>query len=395
MNVDNFDDIRPYLDSEVPDAVFRLVRDKELTELLAGWLMPRLIRMFPQHLPKTLSWYLQHRFRGVRDIAGFQSVVASYARKLVREGTTEFRYEGFDDLDPDSACLFVSNHRDIAGDSMLLNYALYLMGHDTVRIAIGDNLVQREFATSLMRLNKGFFIKRSVGGPRKTYAALLQSSKYVKHSLEEGQSVWIAQREGRSKDGLDLTDPAIIKMFLLADRKQPLNLALERLRIVPLAISYEWDPCDVLKAKELATIKHEGSYKKPPGEDLLAMVQGLSGMKGRVILRLGDQLRGDRHDYQSVADIATEIDRQILSRLELFPINHWALSQIDEPEYQCLAESLDIRFDSDEVAGIQARLAACPPAYRQQWLKMYANPVMNRHRAGIPGVVAAAPIVGT
>ena len=152
-----FDDIRPYYDSEVRDALDRLVRDPSLTGFMAGWLAPGFYRVMPPLMRRLVSAYLKREMRGVTDIRSFQDVVAKYARKLVAEGTAEFRYEGFEQLKQGQAYLFISNHRDIAGDSMLLDYALYLNGLDTVRIAIGDNLVQVPFATSIMRLNKGFF----------------------------------------------------------------------------------------------------------------------------------------------------------------------------------------------------------------------------------------------
>lgn len=373
----DFEDIRPYHDDEVSSALAALVRDAELTGFLGGWLAPSTYKLFPGIVAGLISLYLQRKIRGVSDIRGFQDIVALYARKLVREGTTEFTFEGFDALDPDQSYLFISNHRDIAGDSMLLDYALYLTGLETVRIAIGDNLIQQDFATSLMRLNKGFFIKRSVEGHRKAYAALMQSSEYIQHSLAEGQSVWIAQSEGRSKDGLDQTDPAIVKMFLLADRKRPLSASIPALRIVPLSISYEFDPCDVLKATELGTIEREGSYDKPPGEDMLSLVRGLGGEKGRVVLRLGQQLTGE---YETPEAVAHEIDRQIVSNLELFPVNYWALSKLEEPEYQALAATLSADIEKKEAMVFNGRLKTCPPAFRRYWLKMYANPVLNRHR---------------
>ncbi|MBO6558131.1 MAG: 1-acyl-sn-glycerol-3-phosphate acyltransferase [Pseudomonadales bacterium] len=365
----DFEDIRPYHDHEVSGALEQLAVDPELIDFLSGWLAPRTYRIFPGLLRSGLSWYLKRSIRGVNDIAGFQNVVAAYALKLVREGTTEFSYEGFDRLVPGKAYLFISNHRDIAGDSMLLDYALYLNDLHTVRIAIGDNLVQREFATSLMRLNKGFFIKRSAGGPRKAYAALLQSSQYIKHSIETGNSIWIAQSEGRSKDGLDVTDPAIIKMFVLADRKKPLAEAIRDLNIVPLSISYEFDPCDVLKATEVGRIAKEGGYEKPPGEDLLSLVRGLSGKKGRVILRLGEELNGD---FETPEEVAAEVDRQIIGNLELFPVNHWALAKL-----QGEGETVVSKQDALELT---QRLKTCPPEYRSFWLQMYANPVLNRAR---------------
>ena len=367
----DFEDIRPYHDDEVSDALAELVVDPELAEFLSGWFAPRLNRFFPGLVRRGITGYLRRAVRGIDDIAGFQDIVAGYARKLVREGTTEFTYEGFENLKPGEACLFVSNHRDIAGDSMLLDYALYLNKLDTVRIAIGDNLMQRDFATSLMRLNKGFFIKRSVEGPRKTYAALLQSSRYIRHSIDTGNSVWIAQSEGRSKDGMDVTDPAIIKMFVLSDRRKPLADTIRDLHIVPLSISYEFDSCDVLKATELGKIAKEGGYDKPPGEDLLSLVRGLSGPKGRVILRLGTRLSGE---YETPDDVAVEIDRQIMTNLELFPVNHWALAKLNG------RGKADKMVSRQEELALTRRLKTCPPEYRSFWLQMYANPVLNRQR---------------
>lgn len=371
-----FEDIRPYHDNEVADALTKLVVDRELTGFLGGWLAPRLNRLFPGIVSAAISMYLKRAIRGVDDIAGFQEIVADYAKKLVRDGSTEFSYEGFDSLEPGKAYLFISNHRDIAGDSMLLDYALYLNNLETVRIAIGDNLVQRDFATSLMRLNKGFFIKRSVEGAKKAYAALIQASGYIRHSIQTGHSIWIAQSEGRSKNGLDVTDPAIIKMFVLADRKKPLPDVIRSLNIVPLSISYEFDPCDTLKATELGKIEREGEYEKPPGEDLLSLVRGLNGQKGKVILRLGKQLDGD---FESVDEVAAEIDRQIISNLQLFPVNYWALSKLDEPEYQSLSHLVPT-IEKKELLALTQRLKSCPPEYRSYWLKMYANPVLNRER---------------
>ena len=165
--------------------------------------------------------------------------------RIIRETTDGFEYSGIESLVPDQSYIFVGNHRDIAGDSMLLDYALYVSGFDTVRIAVGDNLVQVASATDLMKLNKSFFIKRSEEGPKKVYAALLQSSRYIHQSLKDGHSIWIAQSEGRAKDGMDITDPAIIKMFALAERKTDFSELIQRLNIVPTSISYEYDPCDV------------------------------------------------------------------------------------------------------------------------------------------------------
>ena len=375
--MDDFEDIRPYHDAEVGPALERLTNDPELTSFLGQWLAPSLSSVMPGRVASVVSWLLRKKFSSVVDIAGFQEVISAYAKKLVREGTSEFVYEGFDQLEEGRAYLFISNHRDIAGDSMLLDYALYLNGLDTVRIAIGDNLIQKDFATSLMRLNKGFFIKRSVQGHKKAYAALMQSSKYIHQSLGEGQSVWIAQSEGRSKDGLDVTDPAIVKMLLLADRKKPLAEVVDKLCIMPLSISYEFDPCDVLKAKELGTFAMEGHYQKPPGEDLISLVRGLTGQKGRVVLRLGSRLTGS---FETPDEVAAAIDYQILKNLELFPVNYWALSRVDDPSYRSLSNHFESRLKKSEERFLTERLRLCPPTYRPYWLEIYANPVMNRNQ---------------
>ena len=302
---------------------------------------------------------------------------------------TSFRHEGIRRLDKDKAYLFVSNHRDIAGDSMLVDFALFESGYNTVRIAVGDNLVQREFATDVMKLNKSFFIKRSAGGAKKVYAALLESSKYIHRSLEEGESVWIAQAEGRAKNGMDITDPALVKMFVLAGRKLPFRTVIEGLNILPVSIAYEFDPCDILKARELQACLTEGAYTKPPGEDLLSLVKGLGGFKGHVRVNFGEVLDGA---FETPEEVAMEIDRQILTNLALFPVNFLALRELARMgageefvsawrEVEGAVPSLsDTRFDE--------RLAACPSEWRTQWLTMYANPVVNKLRHGIVASLA-------
>ena len=249
---------------------------------------------------------------------------------------------------------------------MLLDYALYTSGLDTVRIAVGDNLVQIGFATDLMKLNKSFIIKRSEEGAKKVYSALLKSSQYIHDSLSEGQSVWIAQSEGRAKDGMDLTEPAIIKMFTLAKRKQKFSDLIRQLNIVPMAISYEYDPCDVQKALELTTIANDGAYIKPRGEDLANLVRGLGGFKGRVALKIGKPLTSN---FSSAHDVAREIDRQIKENLVLFPINHWAYSQLAGQKKP---------IDTDFSDYFSERLSACPEEARPYFLRMYANPVTNK-----------------
>lgn len=367
MAKDNhYDDIRPYFDSEVPQVLSRLLFDIDLLNFLGNWRYPWLFRLSPKLARIPINVFLKRKLGHINSIKGFQDVVYHYVSDLIRETTSGFEYFGIENLDPEQSYIFVSNHRDIAGDSMLLDYALYSSGLDTVRIAVGDNLVQIRFATDLMKLNKSFIIKRSEEGTKKIYSALLKSSQYIQTSLDEGQSIWIAQSEGRAKDGMDITDPAIIKMFALAERKLDFPNVIRRLNIVPIAISYEYDPCDVQKAVELATISSDGAYTKPKGEDLANLVRGLGGYKGRVTLKVGSPLKSN---FRSAQDVAKEIDKQIRENLVLFPINHWAYSQI---------EAVKQPLESNFTENFRQRLSGCPENARPFFLSMYANPVRNK-----------------
>ncbi len=371
----SFDDIRPYHDNEVAGVISNLLQEKDFLKFLGQWQSPRLQKVLPWFVEWMVKRYLFKKLNGVSSIAGFQDVVEFFVSRLISESITEFRYFGLDRLDPSESYLFISNHRDIAGDSMLLNYALYHSGLDTVQIAVGDNLIQRQFATDLMKLNKSFFIRRTEVSRKKMYAALMQSSEYIRTSLQTGQSVWIAQSEGRAKDGVDKTDPAVIKMLALCNRKDNFAETIRRMRIVPMSLAYEYDPCDVMKARELHAIEKSGSYEKKEGEDLLSLVQGLGGFKGRVTLRLGEVLSAE---YPSAEDVALEIDRQVIRNLELYAINFWAVSRIDEKIYQQAWEIVKGEAGDFDAEPFEARLESCDESYRDQWLKMYANPVVNR-----------------
>ncbi len=379
----NFDDIRPYQDDEVRGVIQRLLADTEFLDFLGKYHSPALSRYLPFVVRMATRYVLNRSLGKVSTVNEFQQVISSYAKRIVAETTSCFEYSGIDRLQKDEAYLFVGNHRDIAGDSMLVDYALWLSGHDTVRIAVGDNLIQRDFATSLMKLNKSFFIKRSEEGAKKVFAALLQSSNYIHESIAEKQSIWIAQSEGRAKDGYDVTDPAIIKMFALAKRKQPLAETVAALHIVPVSISYEYDPCDYLKAKELTAIAAEGSYEKPAGEDLLSLVKGLGEFKGKIYLRFGTPLCGD---FQSPEEIANAIDRQVLDNYQLYHINYWALQQLatataPDSDYVETWTALKASVEFSDTSAFEARLSGCPRDWQTKWLEMYANPVVNKYRS--------------
>lgn len=370
------DFLKPFEDDQVPEVLKRLSEDSEFLTMLSKWRFGWLNRISAAGCRRFASVYLKYRFRKIRSISGFQDLMAVFAAELVGYSIQEFRVEGLDQLEPGKGYLFLSNHRDIACDSMLLNYALHLNGLSTVRTAVGDNLNQIPFVTDIMRLNKSFFISRSSSSSRQQYAELVAASVYIRESIQAGQSVWLAQREGRAKDGIDRTDISVLKMLQLSLRKGSVDDALIALNIVPMSLSYEFDPCDELKARELTETDESGIYNKKPGEDLVSLVRGLSGAKGRVVLRLG-QLLGN--DYATLEQVVEEVDRQVLCNATLRPINFFAHQQLYAQEPIAGAVEAEL-MDKDHRSAFEVKQAGCPEPWREAWLKIYANPVLSSQK---------------
>ena len=366
----------PYSDPEVSAVLSRLIADKALIELIGAWTHPTMMTLLPPLVRALVRRRLHKRLAGVDSIAGFQGVVRDYVEQLVHSTLDELTIAGLEDLDPRQGYLFLSNHRDIACDSMFLNLLRHRAQLKTVFIAVGDNLIQQPFATDLMRLNKSFFINRTGDNPRSVYKDLVKSSAFIQARIDDGDSIWLAQSEGRAKNAIDETDASVLKMLQLSDRKMPLAEKIRALNIVPLCLSYEFDPLDVEKARELKAVDATGSYQKAPGEDLKNMALGLRGYKGRVHLNVGRPLGGD---FEDLSAVAAEVDRQILAGTQLFPINHWAVSALkpgfSHPAHEPVA-------DAQQIAQFEQRLNRCDVEDRPVWLSIYANPalrVFNSH----------------
>jgi 1-acyl-sn-glycerol-3-phosphate acyltransferase len=366
----SFDDIRPYRDDEVRGVLDRVIGDAEFVRALTRFRFPWAPAWLLILISPLIRVLVRCQTRAVQDVAGFQEVIESYMRHMIEKTTTEFSVSGLDQLDSQKHYLFISNHRDIAMDPAFVNWALYHNGMGTVRIAIGDNLLTKPYASDLMRLNKSFLVKRSETAPKKIFAALKTLSAYIAHSVnEENEHVWIAQREGRAKDGVDLTDPAIIKMIAMS-RPKTVSFAdyIRSLRIVPVAISYEWDPCDITKAEELDTLRQQGSYEKDTHEDVQSIARGIAGNKGHVHLSFGSVLDGE---FGSAEEVADAIDAQIRNNYYLHPTNYLAADRKSQAGgKEDIEESTEIAFEH--------RLMACRESARDLLLDMYANPLNER-----------------
>ncbi|WP_043532592.1 1-acyl-sn-glycerol-3-phosphate acyltransferase [Litchfieldella xinjiangensis] len=373
---DPYAEIRPYNDDEVAEVIARLANDPELLDALTQYRLPRLRRYAPRLARGIASLAIRREMRGVNSVRDFQMRLASYMHRMIRSTTDAFEVEGLDRLDPDTAYLFIGNHRDIALDPAFVNYALYQAGRNTVRIAIGDNLLQKPYVTDLMRLNKSFIVPRSARGKRAMLAAFQALSSYIRHSIiGDNHSIWLAQREGRAKDGIDRADTAIVKMLTMArrqaDKTADFGEAIEELRMVPISISYEYDPCDLQKARELHAMHTEGRYQKVEFEDIRSIVAGITGNKGRIKLSFGSPL--DRI-FDTPDAVAAEIDRQVLGGYHLFPSHMLALEATGlAPDLLDLSEVTDV-----DRARFSARLAEIPTHLHDWWLAQYANPVLNR-----------------
>ncbi|MGF1754113.1 1-acyl-sn-glycerol-3-phosphate acyltransferase [Vibrio makurazakiensis] len=363
-NTDPYLDIRPYNDDEIPAALDRLINDEEFINAILHYRFANHAGWFKALMSPLLKAYLKMKWSKLKSVEAIQVEVKKYLHNTLKKTTDGVTYSGLDELDKSQSYLFVSNHRDIAMDPALVNYALHQESHRTVRIAIGDNLLKKPCATELMRLNKSFIVKRSLKGPREMMKALGQLSSYIKHSLETGNSIWIAQKEGRAKDGNDFTDPAILKMFHVEGRKQKIAFPdyTKSLNIVPVSISYENDPCDTAKALELFEKATKGTYEKGEFEDIESIIQGIIGNKGRVHIGFGTPIESS---FETPEEFAAEIDRQIHDNYKLFPINLLAAERETEEVTDNVKQTL------------ATKLAGLPEGAHQYLIDSYANPVRN------------------
>jgi len=362
-----FDDIRPYHDNEVNQITTKLINEPEFLASIAQFSLPRLNRILPGLANKLVKWSLQRRLKTLTSVKAIQNEVAKYLHKIVKQSTDGFTYDGIENIDQSKPCLFISNHRDIVLDVALVNYALFDHNIDTVEAAVGDNLLHKTWVADLMRINKSFIVKRSEENKRAMLKASKQLSAYIHHALtEKKQNIWIAQKEGRAKDGIDKTNAALISMLLLnKDKSISIKNYLKELNIIPVAISYELDPCDRDKAKELAEIEATGSYQKQEGEDLRSITLGMTGQKGKVHLSFCQPIQGDFADSK---EIAQAIDAQIIKRYQLHKSNLSAFQLLNKDDQP-----------SNENNYLLNRMGELNSEQKQWLLTMYANPVIAKN----------------
>jgi len=383
---DPFADIRPYRDEEVAGVLARLLDDRELLDTMAGFRLARLAHLAPALGRLLVRWRLAREVRGVADVGAMQTIIKRYMDRMIEDTTGGFSVTGLEQLDPARPYLYLSNHRDIAMDPAFINYALHRAGFQTVRIAIGDNLLTKPWVSDLMRLNKSFIVRRSLSGPRELLAASRNLANYIRHSLQqERHPVWIAQREGRAKDGIDRTEPVIIKMLAMSRDKNSEDFSghIQGLGIVPVAISYELDPCDALKANELYQRDSQGAYRKGEQEDVASIGRGIAGDKGRVHVSFGTPLGAG---FATPEAVAAEVDRQVIWGYCLHPTNIFAYQMLN-PGAPALPDTFSVEPGDCSREQFEQRIAAMPGPQRPYAFAIYANAVVSKlaQRSGSPG----------
>lgn len=317
--IDKFDDIRPYRDEEIPAAMKRIA-GSEFFPLIASYVYP----------DEPLE-AVRHRIASHKTVEEFQKrTMHEVNDRIISNSITELTCVGLERLSPSEAYLYVSNHRDIMLDASLLQNCLVDRGFGTSEITFGANLMMGQTIIDIGRANKMFRVERPGGSVKEFYRCSRHLSEYVRYTItERNQSVWIAQRNGRTKDGRDATDQGIIKMFCMSKPDDKIT-ALGELHIVPIAISYEWETCDILKTLELYQSRF-ARYTKKPGEDLTSILTRITQQKGRVHievcepisteeLRAMDGLTANAY-HQAVAAL---IDTRINSAYRLSPNNYIA-----------------------------------------------------------------------
>lgn len=369
-----FDAIRPFYDSEINEALHDVANH------------PMMKAMMNFTFPEVEDQVWKDQLKKTHSIRDFQcNFIYNTIQRVLEKSSEGLTTSGFEKLEKNTSYLFISNHRDILLDTTLLNVCLFEHGLVMTASAIGDNLVKKAFLNTLAKLNRNFLVLRG-----QTPREMLQSSKLLAEYigqllLRENRSVWIAQREGRTKDGNDETNPGVLKMIGMGSDEPNLMDYFKKLKIVPVSISYEYDPTDVLKMPQLMAEANNEVYVKEKNEDFMTILSGIMGTKKRIHISVGDVL--DTEIDQIVAEndnankqiqaLAQVIDDSVLKNYHLWPTNFIAYDILNgtdrfshlykESEKSLFERRLEMRIGNTD-----------NPVARQGFLAMYANPVVNK-----------------
>lgn len=366
MDFEKYNDIAPYRGKDVEEAKKRLIDKREhlggFAYLLAG------------NDLESAANIVGHILKGIQNVESYtdfqRDVTAGvFIPSILKKTTTGFSVSGAENIDPSKGYLYISNHRDIILDCMLLDYALLLSDKPFCEMAVGDNLMANKFIEDIFRINGGIIVRRNLPMREKYIESIKLSEYFVDVVSKENTSIWVAQKSGRSKDGIDNTHPSIIKMLYLSKKGSGVSFEelIKSVNIVPVAISYQYDPNDINKGREETLKAHsDGKYEKKKYEDIISMVRGLRCKKGNVHVAIGKPLEGE---YHTPEEVAAAIDKQIHLNYKLYNTNYVAYDYLENTDrFKDLYDGLDV----NEFLASYNHLSE---EVRSFVLNSYANPV--------------------
>lgn len=370
----NYDDIRFYEDAEVQEALKDYVKHPMIKGLLQ------------YTFPNVAFERIKEQVLTCNSIRDFQTkIIYHTVQKVLSKSSEGLSYSGFDRLEKEESYLYISNHRDIVLDTSLLNVVLYESDLRMTASAIGDNLVKKPFLLALSRLNRNFLVRRGLG-PREMLKSSQKLSEYIRKLLvEEKRSVWMAQREGRTKDGNDHTQQGVLKMLAMAKQDDSIAEYFGKLKIVPVSISYEFDPTDVLKLPEILAKRMETIYIKSANEDFKSILKGALGNKGRIHIAAGEPIslqdlteieKSAGSVNEQLQNLTASIDRRIHKNYKLWPANYIAFDLLKSSSM--FEEQYTVKQKRQFERRLTRRVDFKNALEVNSYLLMYANPVINQ-----------------
>lgn len=373
--MDSFSDIRPYLEDEIIPALNRIAKHPLLTPIISY--------LFPNKEPEKMRQLIS----ALKSVEDFQDKVMFYAiRKIILDTAGSLSYEGLDKLRDNKKHLFISNHRDILLDSGIIQVILHMNGIQTSEMAVGDNLITDPFIEDIARSNKMIRVERGKNA-RELYNSSMLLSRYIRQRIStEESSVWIAQRNGRTKDGVDLTEQGLLKMLEMSG-KGDFAKDFDQLSIVPVSISYEFEPCDLLKTKELF-ISRRKKYIKTPGEDLNSIITGIMQYKGNIHISFCKPVSlqelttfSKLEKNEKFKALAEGIDRAIIESYQLWKNNYIAYDLLFSSDkytsdYSPSEKNHFLNYLRYKLSDTEGN----PKEMEEIFLSIYANPVLSKEK---------------
>ena len=375
VDLTEFESISPYTDAEAAEALSKLAE------------FPLLSKISQQFFPKESPEFLKNTLKQIQTIDQFQVLVMQkFVRWVLEHTARNFSYDGISNIDPNKKFLALSNHRDIMLDPAITQLVLYRNGIPMTEIAVGDNLITNETIEWLIRSNRMIKVVRGISA-RELYLSSQLLSKYIRLNItEQRSSIWLAQRQGRTKDGYDTTEQGLLKMLDMSG-KADFKTNFEELNIIPMSISYEYEPCDILKAREIV-ISRTQKYVKAEGEDFNSIVTGIMQPKGDIHLNIGTPLTAEEIEAASLCDkndryqlIRHAVDVRVIDGYKLFKNNYMAYDlskQSDKYSDMYTKEDVEkfVAYMEHQLDTVEKELDR--EELKQVFLDIYANPVVTK-----------------